>query len=92
MGTIDFRIERDGLDIELEVEYKAHGRYKPATFYKRNGDPGDPAEYPEIELVAARDANGHDWLQQLTDKEFSEVDQKCFDDNNEKDQYYDWEE
>lgn len=81
MGTVNFTIERDGQEIDLEVEYKMDGRYRPATYYRRNGDPGDPAEYPEVDIVSAMDENKQDWAYLLTSKEEDELTDKCFEDS-----------
>lgn len=41
--------------IELEVRYQ---RGSPAVMYQRNGDPGWPAEDPEIEVISATPIDG----------------------------------
>lgn len=46
--TFSFLLE--GADIECEVEYTL-SKGSPAVMYQRNGDPGWPAEPPELEVL-----------------------------------------
>jgi hypothetical protein len=45
-----FGLQPDSLEVEIEFEYRP-GR--PAVMYLRNGDPGYPADPPEIDMISA---------------------------------------
>jgi hypothetical protein len=59
-------IERDGVEIEVRLVGTVT-RYRPATRYRDNGDPGDPAEGGDVEVVEALGPDGKDV--ELTDDE-----------------------
>jgi hypothetical protein len=44
-------------DDEYTVTFEAH-RGHPGSWYKRNGDPGDPPEDDELEITSILDENG----------------------------------
>lgn len=88
MPTFEHEIDNwDGVspvDIESEdykvinatVEYTMYGEYRPEQLYLSNGDPGYPAEYPELDTVTVYDENGNNitdsvnarWMDILCDK------------------------
>jgi hypothetical protein len=39
-------------DIPVEVEYIVSGAHRPERAYLSNGDPGYPAEFPELEITS----------------------------------------
>jgi hypothetical protein len=43
--------EKDDEELEFEVEGTV-SEYRPATMYNRNGDPGDPAEGGEFDVIS----------------------------------------
>lgn len=62
--------------IIIEIEVEVEGNYSagsPGSFYRANGDPGDPPEYPEFEIHTVTyngknitkiiDEIGFDWFQ-----------------------------
>ena len=58
--TVMADIDGDGESCECEVRAKVYNLGHPGTMYQRNGDPGDPPEGPEIEIlsVACTDDDG----------------------------------
>jgi hypothetical protein len=51
-------------DKEVSVTFEYHYA-RPATIYNRHGDPGDPAEGPEVDIL--------DVSEDLTDEEYDTV-------------------
>ena len=79
-GSTFITRESDDGEVEIEVEFRFYPG-SPAVMYLSNGDPGYPAEGPEIEIISAK-ANGVEV--ELTDAEIEQVenaacDAQCFD-------------
>jgi hypothetical protein len=53
--------------------------YVPATMYRANGDPGDPAEGGEVELLAVKigDTEIDDFAAILADRFLDEIEDRC---------------
>jgi hypothetical protein len=45
-----FPVDVDGIEVSVDCEY-TYTPGSPAVYYQRNGDPGWPAEGPELEIV-----------------------------------------
>jgi hypothetical protein len=67
---------RDGSTL-VEVTYD-YTPGRPGSFYARNGDPGDPPESSEIEIVSAKLDDGSDYV--FTDEEFERFADRVDDD------------
>lgn len=70
-------IIRNGDEIVLDVEFN-YSPGRPMTMYRRNGDPGDPAEPDELELINVR-AKGETEEFKLTEDEENAVIEKLMD-------------
>ena len=63
----------------LELEVDVTGHYipeKPATFYRSNGDPGDPPEYAEYSIHKV-ECKGIDITNILSDDDWSSLEESC---------------
>lgn len=79
--------------IYLEIEVEVTGDYtkgSPGTFYRSNGDPGDPPE-PETFEIKSVIWNGLDITEQLDEDnfDFSSLEEECIEEISEGiDDYY----
>ena len=76
--TVMADIDGDGESCECEARAKVYNLGHPGTMYQRNGDPGDPPEGPEIEIlsVACTDDDGRRMivlLHTIRDEEFEKL-------------------
>lgn len=67
----------DGRDVTVGFTYSP---YVAATMYDRNGDPGDPEEGPEVNIVFLMDGDGDDILESLDDAAADELKQRILED------------
>jgi len=81
--------------IYLEIEVDVTGQYikgHPGSFYRSNGDPGDPPEPDQFEITNVV-WNGLDITEQLNDDNFDfySLEEECLEDfsNEDPDDYYD---
>lgn len=65
-------------DIEVDVEYT----YTPGCKGSCNsmGVPEEPDDPEELEIESVIDAQGKDWLKDLTDKQISDLTDECMSD------------
>lgn len=58
--TVTADLDGKGESQDCEVRAKVHSLGHPGTMYRNNGDPGDPPEGPEVEIlsVAVHDEDG----------------------------------
>jgi len=82
---INYVIERDGNEIELEVTF---------TGYVEHDDYSSFFEFDEF--ISAMDEDGNDWVDELTDDEKEDLIEKCEEyileqDDYERDEYDDYE-
>lgn len=66
----------------LELEVEVTGEYtpeKPGTFYRSNGDPGDPPEYAEFSIQKV-ECKGVDITKILSDDDWSSLEESCIED------------
>jgi len=79
-----------------DEEWTAHFTYHPATsgsWYKRNGDPGDPPEPDELEVEKLTRGNSTIEYRDLCEEEYAAIEQQCIDaaiqeDREEIESYY----
>lgn len=79
-----------------DEEWTAYFDYKPATsgsWYKRNGDPGDPPEPAELEIEKLTRGNVTIECRDLDEQTFANIEQQCIDaaiqeDREEIESYY----
>lgn len=50
MTVEEYEFQGGQIQLELTIDYSV-STYYPATMYRRNGDPGDPAEGGEVEVT-----------------------------------------
>lgn len=67
----------DGRDVTAIFMYSP---YVAATVYDRKGDPGDPEEGPEVDIVSLMDGDGDDILESLDDAAADELKQRILED------------
>lgn len=65
--SIQFPIEIGGVEHEVRALVLYHPGH-PGTLYQRNGDPGDPPEPSEVEVIAWKIRTiGGEWIQPTPD-------------------------
>lgn len=63
-----------GFDVEAHIEFD-YSPGRPGTWYKRNGDPGDPPEPDELDVTSVKvDGSEVD----LSDRQWEIVEQACY--------------
>ncbi len=72
-------IEIDEREVEITIQYSI-SKYYPATMYRSNGDPGDPAEGGDLEIESIVDEDGN------------ELDEDVLTDSIRSDLYDNWDE
>ena len=89
MGRISFykgeEIFISTFDDPLLVSFN-YTKGRPGSMYKSNGDPGDPPEDAEVEVLSAT-FNGLDVYDLLTAEEQREIEDACFEIAYESDGY-----
>lgn len=78
----DFIKSEDYKVINATVEYTMYGEYRPERLYLSNGDPGYPAEYPELDTVTVYDENGVDITDSVNARWMDILRDKCREDAN----------
>ena len=74
MKTIDFVYQLEGLLYDVTFTYYSGSN---GTMYARNGDPGDPPEDPEVEVLSILDSEGNDIFSKLTVQEAEDLLDAC---------------
>lgn len=72
-------IERDEGEIEITVEY-TYEPGCPGQMYNRFGDPGDPPEPAEVDILSVTDNDGNKI--ELTDSERQRVEERLYEEGD----------
>lgn len=65
-----------GFDCEAHITF-TYSPGRPGTWYKRNGDPGDPPEPDELDIESVK-VDGSE-VPELSDRQWAIVEQACYD-------------
>jgi len=80
-SPLDFDSE-DYKVFNVIVEFTVYGEYRPAVWYLSNGDPGYPAEYPELDDMKIFDETGKDITSEVLPRWIKVLENKCIEEIN----------